>query len=48
MIDPSGFATHLEARVDAVQGLAFAAAQKLRFTIVNQDGEKAVWEFKTA
>ena len=48
VIDPSGFATHLEARLDAVQGLAFAAAQKLRFTVVNQDGEKAVWEFKTA
>jgi hypothetical protein len=47
VIDPSGFATHLEAKADAVPGLTLAAAQKLRFTIVNQDGEKAAWEFTT-
>lgn len=48
VIDSTGFATHIVATAAAVDGITFASRQKLRFTIVNQDGEKAAWEFTTA
>ena len=42
------YATRLSLNVSATPQLTIAAGTKYRFTIINPDGEKAVWEFTTA